>query len=330
MKKIALTVLLAGSLLAGTGSIAQAEQTAVSTEVYFVPVDFVFDGTELTPPEGQKGFIYEGSTYVPLRFISYALGKSVQWENSSYTVSLSEPNEADKVTIEQYKLNQRVQAGQTGSNTPSQIVPSTIAAYFENITYVFDGKQIQPSQELPGFIYQDVLYVPLRFVSESLGKNIGWNQDTYTVSVKTTSAEPNGPATTNNEEPGSLPAQPAPNAPATGGGGGGGKSTSKPSYDSLIKEAETKLNNLKSSAETSFNNLLDQYLAAEDQSTKDSLLIKGLGELAQFNSSFDKIVNDLESKLSDNGYSTDVIATYRAQYEKEKAQKKAELLSALN
>lgn len=315
MKEAALTLLLAGSLLIGTGSVAQAEQSPVSTDVYFVPVAFLFDNTQLTPPEGQRVFIYEGSTYVPLRFIACALNKSVEWEGSSYTVSLSEPSPAEKVTIDEYKLNRIGKSGQTGLTNPAQIVPTNIKAYFEKITYVFDGKEVRPPQQLPGFIYQDVLYVPLRFVSESLGKDIGWNQETYTVSVSTKPADTNEKA---KQEPAAAPAAPV-NTSTGGGGGGGAILPSKPSYESLVGDTDTKVKNLQASAQSSFTNLLNQYRAATNDTQKALLISQGWTSLSDYNAKFDAIINDLRSTLSANGYSTDVIKTYQEQYEKAKA-----------
>jgi len=70
-----------GSLLSGSAVFAAGTQI----EVAFRNLKFMFDGVEKVPQEG-KGFIYEGSTYVPLRFVSEALGKQVQWDETNNTI----------------------------------------------------------------------------------------------------------------------------------------------------------------------------------------------------------------------------------------------------
>ena len=52
-----------GSVLSGTVAFAAGNQI----EVAFRNLKYMFDGVEKAPTEA-KGFIYEGSTYVPLRF----------------------------------------------------------------------------------------------------------------------------------------------------------------------------------------------------------------------------------------------------------------------
>ncbi|UJF36097.1 peptidylprolyl isomerase [Paenibacillus hexagrammi] len=70
-----------GSLLSGTAAFAAGTQI----EVAFRNLKYMFDGVEKVPAEG-KGFIYEGSTYVPLRFVSEALGKPVEWDEENETI----------------------------------------------------------------------------------------------------------------------------------------------------------------------------------------------------------------------------------------------------
>ncbi|TDF99408.1 peptidylprolyl isomerase [Paenibacillus piri] len=65
-----------------TGSIAYASGTQI--EVYFKNIKYMFDGHQKKTAE--ESFIYNGTTYVPLRFVSEALGKEVQWDGDSETV----------------------------------------------------------------------------------------------------------------------------------------------------------------------------------------------------------------------------------------------------
>ncbi|CAG7651490.1 NPCBM/NEW2 domain-containing protein [Paenibacillus allorhizosphaerae] len=67
-----------------TGSVAYAANPT-SIEVYFKDLKYKIDGLDKTPSEGQ-GFIYEGTTYVPLRFIGESLGKNVEWDGDTETI----------------------------------------------------------------------------------------------------------------------------------------------------------------------------------------------------------------------------------------------------
>lgn len=70
-----------GSVLSGTVAFAAGTQI----EVAFRNLTYMFDGVEKTPTDA-KGFIYEGDTYVPLRFMSDSLGKKVTWDDATSTI----------------------------------------------------------------------------------------------------------------------------------------------------------------------------------------------------------------------------------------------------
>lgn len=67
-----------------TGSLAYATNST-QIEVYFRELKFMFDGVEKSP-NGQSAFIYDGSTYVPLRFVGETLGKEVGFDNDTGTI----------------------------------------------------------------------------------------------------------------------------------------------------------------------------------------------------------------------------------------------------
>ncbi|MEF3313841.1 stalk domain-containing protein [Paenibacillus sp. GYB004] len=67
-----------------SGSVAFAA-TSTQIEVYFKNLKYMVDGIEKKPSEGQ-GFIYEGTTYVPLRFIGESLSKDVNWDGETETI----------------------------------------------------------------------------------------------------------------------------------------------------------------------------------------------------------------------------------------------------
>jgi foldase protein PrsA len=70
-----------GSLIAGSAAYASATQI----EVVFKNIKYMFDGVEKKSTQGQ-GFVYNNTTYVPLRFVGEALGKKVQWDEKNQTI----------------------------------------------------------------------------------------------------------------------------------------------------------------------------------------------------------------------------------------------------
>lgn len=57
----------------------------------------------------------------------------------------------------------------------------SILVTFRNIRIIFNGEEKKPSQE--PFIFNGSTFVPLRFVSESLGFDVNWDGPTNTVSI---------------------------------------------------------------------------------------------------------------------------------------------------
>lgn len=67
-----------------TTTVAYA-QDSTQIEVHFNDLKYMMDGVQKKPIVNQ-GFIYSGTTYVPLRFISEALGKEVSWDGETGTI----------------------------------------------------------------------------------------------------------------------------------------------------------------------------------------------------------------------------------------------------
>lgn len=78
-----------------------------------------------------------------------------------------------------------------------------IEVTYDNIKIALDGKVAQTDAE--PFRYQGLTYVPLRFISESLGATVNWNTQTKTVEI--TSKSPASSSVTQS--------QPQPTSPPT-------------------------------------------------------------------------------------------------------------------
>ena len=112
------------------------------------------DGVQLTFPD-QKPVIEAGRTLVPVRFVSEALGASVEWDESS-----------KKVTIQQ--------SGRT------------IALVINQRTVHIGDKEY--TLDVPAKILNGRTLVPLRFVSEVLGTHVEWNERQHAVQITTSKA----------------------------------------------------------------------------------------------------------------------------------------------
>jgi hypothetical protein len=87
---------VAGTLLV-VGSLGYAAALSQRIDVTFLPLRYMFDGEERVPPEQLRGFVYNNSTYVPFRWLTESLGKSVQWDGSTYTIRVSTPGQTGAV-----------------------------------------------------------------------------------------------------------------------------------------------------------------------------------------------------------------------------------------
>ena len=94
---------LIGATITGGGVIAA--NTTTLYDVIANGVKIVVDGEKLNPTDvnGNKvePFIYNGTTYLPVRAVANALGKEVYWDGPSYTVYLGDmKGELEYPTVE--------------------------------------------------------------------------------------------------------------------------------------------------------------------------------------------------------------------------------------
>lgn len=76
--------LIIGVLLSVSAAYATGAGTQI--EVYFKDLVFKFDGVEKKPK--QESLIYNGSTYIPIRFVSESIGIPVRYNEESGTISI--------------------------------------------------------------------------------------------------------------------------------------------------------------------------------------------------------------------------------------------------
>lgn len=148
-------------------------QPSVAADVYSAPEETVSQdvyapaGDELppTPPIGDGITVYvnykpvtfdvppvieSGRTLVPLRAIFEALGAQVEWDEATKAVTAKSGEDTVKLTIDK--------------------------------TQAFcNDKEV--ALDVPAKLVQGRTIVPLRFVSESLGAEVNWNEETQVITI---------------------------------------------------------------------------------------------------------------------------------------------------
>ncbi|MCC8169304.1 MAG: hypothetical protein LIO59_02880 [Oscillospiraceae bacterium] len=81
----------AAALTAATMVTAFAEPVEQIINAYFGDYRIIIDGADKSDaPDDSKPFIYNGRTYVPLRYIGEAMGKQVLWDGDTSTIYIND------------------------------------------------------------------------------------------------------------------------------------------------------------------------------------------------------------------------------------------------
>lgn len=165
MKKI-ISLMLAVYMIAvfSTGCNAQSDTAAVSSVITFqigAPA-MTIDGEEIEIDQERDTvpIIENGHTLLPVRAASEAMGSTVTWNNETQTITLTKDNTTIQLTI--------------GSNT----------AFLNGEEYNLETSPV---------VINSRTMLPIRFIAESFGYAVNWNNSSQTVTLtlnKKSQAEP--------------------------------------------------------------------------------------------------------------------------------------------
>ena len=175
-------LLLCFALLAGPlATSASAAQEAVAVTAQLCPqFTIVIDGTtqNFYNAQGQEVYplVYNGVTYLPLRAIGELMNKNVNWDQSTFTITLSGTRSAQKIV------------GTPDNSTKQKNITAQIRPDF---TIVVDGSKCSftdgNGKAVSPLLYDGVTYLPLRAIGQLLGSTVNWNANTNTVTLTTSS-----------------------------------------------------------------------------------------------------------------------------------------------
>ena len=94
MKKTVSVALAAVLLILGLALSVSASSGSKTAELFFCNIKIMMNGQEITPKDANgntvEPFIIDGTTYLPVRAVSGALGLNVEWDGDTNTVFLTE------------------------------------------------------------------------------------------------------------------------------------------------------------------------------------------------------------------------------------------------
>lgn len=147
------------ALVMGAAPAAYAKVANMDIPVMFNNIKIVVDGKELKTDK--EPFIYEGTTYLPVRAVGEAVGKNVTWDAASKTVILGETEQKE---TEQTETEQKEpeQPEETASDNDSRLgkLSSKPSTYVNNMKIQCTGVR-----ESAGYI--DGIEVDFKFTNNS-------------------------------------------------------------------------------------------------------------------------------------------------------------------
>ncbi len=175
MKKIISIMLI---MVATLMSISYASSGTKEATLNYMGITLNIDNVEVVPRDVNgtivNPFTIDGTTYLPVRAISEALGKSVNWDSKTYTVSIENKNE-------DYNLEE------FSGVSDKKISQEVKNLYYNDISIKINGEYINPKDAngvlVEPFIINGTTYLPVRAVAEAFDKKVSWNGETKTVFI---------------------------------------------------------------------------------------------------------------------------------------------------
>ena len=148
---------------AGTMVTALAEPVEQAISVVFDNYRIIIDGADKSDvPDDSKPFIYNGRTYVPLRYIGESMGKKVLWDGDTKSIYINDINTSEEVSFEQKE---------NGNDTPEKPIEAALPTDGDRIvltgtvsTYSYDGVLALQGISDPNPGYSSTKNTPIRLI----------------------------------------------------------------------------------------------------------------------------------------------------------------------
>lgn|GEM_PF-5685578 len=170
MKKSTVRLLIACLVLfgLGAGSLSAAAPVSVNANLDH-RLKFRIDGRDWISPSAPLS--YKGTTYLPVRAVSNALGLDIKYEAASGSIIILTGKSGASAPA----------AGQSEPGAKARGLEPVVAKADPNLKFWIDGAQWTPSA--PPLSYKGTTYLPVRAISGALGLDIKYEAATLTINV---------------------------------------------------------------------------------------------------------------------------------------------------
>ncbi len=183
---IALGMVLALIIGMATPAFAVSKDVSKQITAYFTSggksISVYINGNKITPIDGNGNEVYpftvDGTTYLPVRAVASALGKTVTWDGTTASVKIDDSTETTTI--------------QNNTNAkPNTDSVKQLTAYYtsggKTISIYINGTKITPKdgngKVVEPFTVNGTTYLPVRAICEALGKTVTWDGSTISVKI---------------------------------------------------------------------------------------------------------------------------------------------------
>lgn len=174
---------LAAALLCGVMSICAGASTKLSPKSISVHsgVKLYADGVEFVPADSEgvpvEVFLYNGTTYLPVRAISGLFNVGIEWESETESVYLATHGGKE---LESMPVKANASASPFAFEAKNINVHTGVSLYYKDEYFVPTDSE---GVTVDTFLYNGTTYLPVRAVSKLLNAEIDWEQETKSVLI---------------------------------------------------------------------------------------------------------------------------------------------------